>query len=283
MTFSNLFDVNKNLKHVCPFFLTTIGTLLLFLVLGFGLFPSQGALINTIQPFLRLGLFNDHVSYDHMGLTLDFEPFWEYLSSLKKTLKSVEYKRMESYGKSTFSRLLSCVEEIHGRHVEFENYILGSPHHLSRPNRQLAALAGIGIGVLAMYNVETLRSTVGEMQSRQNVLVRQMVCVTNDTIVLVKNFNKLKGAIKMMHQSELSMSHLLKIEATIIELSVFAESFFLGLSSLMDRKLSLDVVKSEVAQSEFPSLQSAAFEKGYETVFRDFTQIFQLPACFIAW
>ena len=63
---------------------------------------------------------------------------------------------MESYGKSTFSRLLSCVEEIHGRHVEFENYFLGSPHHLSRPRRQLAALAGIGIGVLAIYDVETL-------------------------------------------------------------------------------------------------------------------------------
>ena len=82
-----------------------------------------------------------------------------------------------------------------------------------------------------------------------------------------ENFNKLKGAIEMMHQCELSMSHLLKIEATIIELSVFAERFFFGLSSLMDGKLSLDVVKSEVAQSEFHSLQSAAIDKGYETVF----------------
>ena len=71
----------------------------------------------------------------------------------------------------------------------------------------------------------------------------------------------------MMHQSELSMSHLLKIEATIIELSVFVERFFFGLSSSMDGKLSLDVVKSEVARSEFHSLQSAAFNKGYETVF----------------
>ena len=49
----------------------------------------------------------------------------------------------------------------------------------------------------------------------------------------------------MMHHSEFSMSHLLKIEATIIELPVFAEIFFFGLSSLMDGKLSLDVVKSE--------------------------------------
>ena len=106
--------MNKNLEHVCPSSLTRIGPLLLFLVLGFGLFPSQGALIHTIQPFSRLGLFNDHVSYAHMGLTLDFEPFWEYLSLVKKTLKSVEYKRIESYRKSIFSRLLSCVEEIRG-------------------------------------------------------------------------------------------------------------------------------------------------------------------------
>ena len=161
----------KILKYVCSLSLTTIGTLLLFLVLGFGFFPSQGATIDTVQPFSRFGLFNDHVTDAHLGLTLDFEPFREYLSSVKKTLRSVEYKGMESYGKSTFSRLLSCVEEIHSRHVEFENYILGSSHHLSRPRHQLAALAGIGIGVLAMYDVETLQSTVGEMQSRQNALV----------------------------------------------------------------------------------------------------------------
>ena len=98
----------------------------------------------------------------------------------------------------------------------------------------------------------------------------------------MKNFNILKGAIEMMHQSELSMSHLLKVEDTITELSVFAEIFFFGLSSLTDGKLSLDVVKSKTARSEFSALQSAAFDKGYETVFRDFTQIFQLPASFIS-
>ena len=114
-------------------------------------------------------------------------------------------------------------------HVEFENYFLGSKHRLSRPRHQLVALAGVGIGVLAMYDVETLRSIVGEMKSRQNILVRQMECKTNGTMVLVKNFNKLKGAIEMMHQSDLSMSHLLKIKATIIEQSVFAERFFFGL------------------------------------------------------
>ena len=93
----------------------------------------------------------------------------------------------------------------------------------------------------------------------------------------MRNFNKINIiAIEMMHQSDLSMSNLLKIEATIIELPVFAERFFFGLSSLMDGKLSLDVVKSEVAKTEFHSLQTAAFDKGYETVFRDFTQIFQL-------
>ena len=50
----------------------------------------------------------------------------------------------------------------------------------------------------------------------------------------------------------------------------------------MDGKLSLDAVKREVAKTEFHFLQSAAFDKGYETVFQDFTQIFQLPASLMA-
>ena len=112
-------------------------------------------------------------------------------------------------------------------------------------------LAGVGIGVLARYKVET---------------VRQMECVTNDTMLQLIFLNKLKGEIQIMHQSELSMSHLLKIEATIIELSVFTEIFFFGLSLLIDGKLSLDVVKSEVARREFHSMQSAASDKGYERV-----------------
>ena len=41
-------------------------------------------------------------------------------------------------------------------------------------------------------------------------------------------------------------------------------------------------MKSDVAKGEFQSLQSVAFDKGYETVFRDLTQIFQLPASFLA-
>ena len=57
------------------------------------------------------------------------------------------------------------VDAINVRHVQFEDYFLGSKLNLSRPHRRLAALAGVGIGVLAMYDIETLRSTFGEMQS----------------------------------------------------------------------------------------------------------------------
>ena len=99
-----------------PSTLTTVGVLILFLVLVLMFFPSQGA-STTLQPSSWLGLFNDHVSYAHFGLTLDFEPFHEYLLPVKKTLKSVQYKRMES----TCSRLLLCVYSIHKRRSELED------------------------------------------------------------------------------------------------------------------------------------------------------------------
>ena len=44
----------------------------------------------------------------------------------------------------------------------------------------------MGIGILAMYDVETLRSTVGQMQDHQNYLVTQMESLTTDTAKLAK-------------------------------------------------------------------------------------------------
>ena len=75
------------------------------------------------------------------------------------------------------------------------------PSASARNKRQLAG--AIGIGVLALYDVESLKSTVGEMESRQNILVRQMSGLTNDTLALKRNFLKLKGALEMMRSFEL--------------------------------------------------------------------------------
>ena len=87
----------------------------------------------------------------------------------------------------------------------------------------------MGIGILAMYGVETLRSTVGQMQDRQNSLVTQMESLTTDTAKLAKNFKKLQGAVDMMKNLEVSTSFL-KIKIAIQPVVVMAERYFSGLS-----------------------------------------------------
>ena len=90
---------------------------------------------------------------------------------------------------------------MHGIERRLGDYVLlfdAHPSVLVTSKRQLAGAVGIGIGVLALYDCESLKSTVGEMESRQNILVRQMSGLTNDTIALEKNFLKLKRALEMM-------------------------------------------------------------------------------------
>ena len=74
---------------------------------------------------------------------------------------------------------------MHGIERRLSDYVLFFDAHPSvsiRSKLQLAGAVGIGIGVLALYDVESLKSTVREMESRQNILVRQMSGLTNDTI-----------------------------------------------------------------------------------------------------
>ena len=233
------------------------------------------------QSFKKLGTFHQHVGYANMGVQIDIDPFYQYIASLKEALEDVRYSRMNGYGKATFSRLLSTVQEIESRLDEYGVFFRSHPHAVSRHRRQLAAFAGVGVGILALYDVESLKDTVGEMESRQNSLVRQVVGLSNDTLILAKNFKKLKGAIDMMKSMELRIAHLLKIESAIQQVSVFADKYFSGLSSLMDGKISIDLIKGAVAKEEFLHLKSAAFSAGFETVFSDFSQIYQLPASYL--
>ena len=117
----------------------------------------------------------------------------------------------------------------------------------------------MGIGTLARYDVESLRSTVGQMQDRQNKLVTKMESLTTDTAKLVKNFKKLQGAVDMMKNLEVSTSHFLKIEIAIQQVAVMAKPYFSGLSSLMDGKLNVDMVSAAVASEEFTKVKEAAF------------------------
>ena len=123
---------------------------------------------------------------------------------------------------------------------------------------------------------------MGQMQDRQNALVTQMESLSTDTAKLVKNFKKLQGAVQMMKNLEVSTSHFLKIEIAVQQVIVMAERYFSGLSSLMDGKLNVDMVNAAVASEEFSKVKEAAFSQGLEKVFQDFTQLYQLPACYVA-
>ena len=93
---------------------------------------------------------------------------------------------------------------------------------------------------------------------------------------------KLKGALEMMRSFKLSVAHLLKIEGAIQQVTILADKYFAGLSSLMDWKVSMDLVSSKVARREIKDLKTAAFLTGFELVFQDFAKIYQLLASYMA-
>ena len=53
------------------------------------------------QSFTKLGNFHQHVSYASVGVTFDFGPYSEYVTSIVKSLEGVRYARMSGYGKAS--------------------------------------------------------------------------------------------------------------------------------------------------------------------------------------
>ena len=130
------------------------------------------------QSFWKLGLFHQNVSYATVGAQLDMVPFQDYVFSLSKALSDVKFQRINSFGRGTCSRLITTMNGIERRLSDYVMFFDAHPSVSRRSKRQLAGAVDIGIGVLALYNVESLKSTVSEMESRQNILVRQMSGLT---------------------------------------------------------------------------------------------------------
>ena len=63
---------------------------------------------------------------------------------------------MSGYGKATVSRLLVSVHGIDERLSGYYRFFKAKPTQGARERRQLGAI-GVGIGILALYDVETLR------------------------------------------------------------------------------------------------------------------------------
>ena len=80
------------------------------------------------------------------------------------------------------ARLRAVVADVGRRHAEYQAFF--ADRGMSRHKRQLGAAIGMGLGLAALNDVEDMRGTMGQLQSRQNSLVRIMDCVTNDTMKL---------------------------------------------------------------------------------------------------
>ena len=64
------------------------------------------------KSFTKLETFHQHVRYASVGVSFDFGPFSEYLTSIVISLEGVRYARMSGYGKATVSRLLASFHGI---------------------------------------------------------------------------------------------------------------------------------------------------------------------------
>ena len=92
---------------------------------------------------------------------------------------------MSVYVKSVFSRLISVLDTNMFKIEEYKSLFLHTSHH---SKRQFLAGVGVALGAAALYEVEVMKGTVNELVvSNQNLLVKQMVSVTNATVMTAKN------------------------------------------------------------------------------------------------
>ena len=249
-------------------------------VLRICLLSSLAVLVcgGLLQSFHDVGTFQHHVSYGHLGLELDFRVFRQRMVFLEKHLTStVNGTRLNSFARSSLSRLAATLRHAVRRMDEYEQIFL---HQNLRPRRQALALLGVGMSCLSMYEIETLKATVSEMKSRQNLLVRTLRSVTNQTVLIEKNVQKLRGAIDIIAGNVETLGHVTVLEAAVIGITEETTGFFLGLEALLAGRVTLSLVSGPVVKKELADLQSAASLQGYDLVFPDHSQLYQLPASF---
>ena len=257
--------------------------LFVFKIIFFGglLLPQCGAASAVTQSFSRVASFYGQVSKAHLGVTIDFADFGHFLTIFDKSLRDKRFHERGLYGTSAIlGQLRAVVADVGRCHAEYQAFF--ADNGMFRHKRQLGAAIGIGLGLAALYDVEDLRGTVGQLQSRQNSLVGIMACVTNDTMKLTKNFNRLRGALMNLQSVEVKMEQILEVEAEVLQISSLADKLFRGLEELMAGRLSFNLIHDEEVRREFRELRSAALNKGYEVVFPSPSQVFQLHASFLA-
>ena len=63
-----------------------------------------------VQCFEWTAVFHNHVTYGHLGVTIDFDGYLNHFHVLRKSVLSFEEKHMSVYVKSVFSRLISVLD-----------------------------------------------------------------------------------------------------------------------------------------------------------------------------
>lgn len=165
--------------------------------------------------FARVATFYGQVSNAHLWVTIDFQDFGHVIGLLDKSLRDKRFHDRGLHGTSAvLTRLQAVVADVGQRHSVYQE--LFADRGMSRHKRQLGAAIGIGIGLAALYDLEDFLGTVGQLQSRQSSLVRIMDCVTNDTLRLTKNFNKVRGALTDLQSVEVKMEQILEVEVAVL-------------------------------------------------------------------
>ena len=121
------------------------------------------------QSFSRVASFYGQVSNAHLGVTIDFTDFGYFLSLLDKSLWDKRFHDLGLYGTSAvLARLRAVVADVSRRHTKYQAFV--ADRGMSRHKGQLGVAIGIGLRRAALYDVEDLRGTMGQLQSHQKSL-----------------------------------------------------------------------------------------------------------------
>ena len=195
-------DSIKNFKFKCIIFLLTM---------FINCVTGDNSSSDYVQSFERVAVFHNHVMYGHLGVNIDFDGYGFHV--LRKSVLSFEEKSMSVYVKSVFSRLISVLDTNMFKIEEYKSLFLRTSH---RSKRQFLAGVGVALGAAALYEVEAMKGTVNELVSNQNLLLKQMVSVTNATVMTAKNVEKLRGAVDLINAHAVTMRHVTTLEACVI-------------------------------------------------------------------
>ena len=161
---------------------------------------------HSLQSFSKVSSFHHHVSYGHLGVEVRFSDYQDRLEIIQQYLDKWNSTNAGPFLLATFARLRAMIDPSLERLSEYQDTLTSQPF---RPKRQIMGGGAIAMSAAALYDKEELRDTVGVLKTRQNMLVRQLVSVSNATIATAKNVWKLEGTFHMIENNVLGLSWLL--------------------------------------------------------------------------